>query len=186
MIKFLRNKYSSQEKLQFDFLRKNILFKGFSDKELNFIQPLIHERTFGKNEIVFFRNDPSLALYFVYEGEVSLYLDADGIEENLINVEKGYVFGQNSIVENAHRNYNAKIAGELATLFVIPRAGLMDVLTRHPRLHSHVLTNLSTYFNGYISKVFSKYRENVGFFEISQIYDKKKREFDFSNREANN
>ena len=174
MINLLRNKYTSQEKEQFAFLRENVLFKGFTDKELNFIQPLMHERKFGKDEIVFFRNDPSLALYFVYEGEVTLYLDTDGVEEHLINVEKGYIFGQNSIIENAQRNYNAKITGEGATLFVIPRAGIIDVLYRHPRLHSHVLTNLSTYFNGYITKVFSKYRENVGFFELSQIYDKKK------------
>ena len=173
-MRFFRDKYSKQEKEQFAFLRKNILFKGFTDKELNFIQPLMHERTFGKNEAVFFRNDPSLALYFVYEGEVSLYLDTDGVEETLINIEKGYIFGQNSIVENAHRNYNAKVSGDSATLFVIPRAGLMDVLGRHPRLHSHVLTNLSAYFDSYISKVFSKYRENVGFFEISQIYEKKR------------
>ncbi len=174
MANLFQNKYSEQERDQFEFLRKNILFNGFTDKELNFIQPLMYERAFGENEIVFFRDDPSLALYFVYEGEISLYLDTDGVEENLIDVEKGYIFGENSIIEKAHRNYNAKVKGVSATLFVIPRAGLMSVLDRHPRLHSHVLTNLSSYFNGYIERVFSKYRENVGFFELSQIYEKKK------------
>ena len=58
-------KYSSQDKILMNFLRKMLLFSCLTDEELMVFLPNLYTRNYSKDEIVFFRNDPSQALYIV-------------------------------------------------------------------------------------------------------------------------
>lgn len=163
--------YTEEEQEMFDFLRENILFRELTNKELSFIVPVIHERKFKMDEVVFFRQDPSQAVYILKEGKVKLYMSINDNEEDLIELTEGYIFGQNGLIEGGKRNYNALVTEDKTVLFVIPQVAILEVFKKHPQLESKIYKQLAKYYNDFIGTVFTKYRDNYGLFELNQIYD---------------
>jgi CRP/FNR family transcriptional regulator, cyclic AMP receptor protein len=62
MLNPFRKTYSVKELNIFRFLAKNALFAKLSKREMALFLPYLHVRRYERNEVVFFRNDPSRAL----------------------------------------------------------------------------------------------------------------------------
>ena len=165
--------YTEKERQLFDFLRLNVLFRNLSNRQLSRIAPHLFLRSFKQDEVVFFRNDPSLALYIIKRGRVKLYLDSNqGEEEVLISLEHGFLFGQNCILEKAKRNYSAIVVSDGAEIYALPRVSLIETMEKDKTLDRDIHAALAQYYSEYIAKVFTTYHRNFGFFELSHVYDR--------------
>lgn len=165
--------YSRDEKKRIDFLRSVKPFDKLSDDQLFIFLPYLYPRVYKKNEAVFFRKDPSQALYIVQSGEVSLNLDRDGEMEPLMNVRPAEAFGDNCFMKDSHRIYNAIVTSEEAQLFVLPQGNILEVFDAKPNVKALVLESLLTRYNNYTSDIFDAYKASFGFFELKQAYSDK-------------
>lgn len=170
MINPFKKTWKKDEVMFFDFLRENILFNNLTNKELSRIVPVLHLRRYKKDEIVFFRNDPAQAIYIVKSGNVRLFIDTYGKEEDLVTISSGYVFGQNAIIPQSKRLYTAHVVSEKAQLYVLPRVSMYEIFNKDVELKAKVYETLSCYYSDYINNTFKAYRQNFGFFQLSQIY----------------
>lgn len=79
MLNPFKRTYTEDELKVFEFLARTQFFNYLKYAEMYRFLPAIHYRKYNKDEVVFFRNDPSQALYIVKSGIVSLNVD---IREN--------------------------------------------------------------------------------------------------------
>lgn len=170
--KIFTKTYSQEDKAFFDFLSQNKIFELLSFSELEKIKPIMYLRTYTEDEAVFFRNDPSQAIYIIKEGVVNFNMQYSGGWEHLFSKKDGQIFGQNGIIEHSVRNYNAIVSSSKASIYVIPQEGLLEIFSKDEELKTKVFTAFMTYYSGYVSDIFSTYRDNLGFFEMSQVYEK--------------
>ena len=168
--KIFTRTYSKEETELLNFLSQNEIFEKLSFKELERIIPLLYLRNYNENEVVFFSNDPSQAIYIIKEGQVTFNMEYDEKKEILFTKETTAIFGQNGVIKNAIRNYNAIVTSDSASIYVLPQQGLLEVFEKDEKLKAKVMTAFMNYYASYVTKIFSTYRENLGFFEMKQVY----------------
>ncbi len=162
--------YSAKEKVLFRFLRQSKLFEKLTDDELAEFVPFLNIRKYAKNEAIFFRNDPSQALYIIKAGEVMLNLDVQEKFEELIVIYKGESFGDNALIEGARRNYNAICNSETCEVYVLPQVNILTIFEENIEIKAKVLQAFSFYYDQYLSNVFKAYRDTFSFFDLSEAY----------------
>jgi len=167
---FLAKKYPSHELELFQFLRSGKLFKELTNEELLRFIPFLHERKYAENEVVFFRNDPSQAIYIIRTGQIRLTIDVQDNFEELVTIGEGMSFGDDALLVDSYRNYNAVCASSSADLYVIPQISLMDIFEEDPHIHAKIMTAFAQYYDNYLSSIFKVYRESFGFFDLGQAY----------------
>lgn len=165
-----KKSYSKEEKKQLAFLREVKPFNLLSDDQLYIFLPYLYPRMYKKNEAVFFRKDPSQALYIIKSGRVSLNLDREGDLEPLMTVGAKEAFGDNCFVPQSSRIYNAIVETEEAELFVLPQGNIMEIFDSKPKIKALVLESLLIRYNDYTSKIFDTYKSSYGFFELRNAY----------------
>lgn len=165
-------KYSSEDKKLMNFLRKIILFSCLTDDELMVFLPSLYIRNYAKNEVVFFRNDPSQALYIVQTGLVKLELDIGERSEELGKIQTGNFFGENCLIHGSHRLYNAICSDAVTQLYILPLANILEIFEEYPRIKSKVYEMMAQHQQEQIQNVFSAYREAFGIFELNHSYFK--------------
>ena len=156
----------------FSFLSKNRLFENLTDEELALIVPHMYSRTYKENEVVFFSNDPSHALYIVKSGIVSLNIELKGNLEKLTFVKSGDAFGENSLIKNTRRLYSTLVLSEKAELYVIPQINLIELMDDHVELRAKLMTSFSMMHDDYMQNLFKAYKSAFGFFDLSMVYAK--------------
>lgn len=166
-----RKKYSDSEMRQFEFLGKIKYFSDLSFAELSRFLPAIHQRKYERDEVVFFRNDPSQALYILEKGEVTLNIDIRSDFETIIKVNEGNAFGENSMLENSKRIYTAIINTEEALLWVIPNYAILDIFQNNQKIRAKMMTSLASYYNQTNQQLFTSYRNSYGFFNLGQMFE---------------
>lgn len=165
-----KKSYSAEDRKNIEFLRKVKPFDLLSDDQLYIFLPYLYPRSYKKNEAVFFRKDPSQALYILKSGEVSLYLDIDGKMEPLMEVSINESFGDNCFIPESNRIYNAIVTSEDAELIVLPQGNIIDVFESKPKIKALILESLLTRYSNYTSRIFEVYKSSFGFFELKQAY----------------
>lgn len=170
MINPFKKTYTDQENALFTFLSEVKLFERLTSDELAFFTPYMFLRTYTKDEVVFFRNDPSQALYVIRSGNVSLNIDLGGKFEELAILDKGHGFGDNALLENTRRIYSSIVVSERAEIFVIPQINILDIFENHPNIKAEMLNSLAELYNGYTVNLFNAYRSTFGFFDLGQAY----------------
>ena len=148
-------------------------FDQLTDDQLFIFLSYLYPRVYKKDEAVFFRKDPSQALYIVESGEVSLSLDRDGKMEALMTAGRAEAFGDNCFIKDTHRIYNAIVSSEEAHLFVLPQGNILEVFESKPKVKALILESLLTRYNGYTSDIFDAYKSSFGFFDLKQAYSHK-------------
>ena len=171
---FMRNPfsktYTTEEIQQFLFLRNFELFERLTDKELSLFLPYIHERIYGKDEVIFFRNDPSHALYLIKKGKVILDIDINEKFETLGRLGPYTMLGENCILGNTKRPMNARVLTETASLSVIPKDNILNIFDAHPEVKLKIFESFSSIAEGYLKKVFKHYRNSFGLFNLSDVF----------------
>lgn len=165
-----KKSYGQKEREKISFLRGVKPFDTLSDDQLFVFLPYLYPRTYSRNEAVFFRKDPSQALYILVKGQVALNLDRDGEMEPLMTVKSSEAFGDNCFVKDSHRIYNAIVTSEEAELYVLPQGNILEIFESKPKIKALVLESLLTRYNDYTSKIFEAYKSSFGFFELKQAY----------------
>ena len=170
MINPFKKTYSDKELSLFRFLSKIKLFERLTYDELALFTPFMFQRTYVQDEVVFFRNDPSQALYLIKSGSVSLNIDLQDKFEMLSILNKGQAFGDNALLENTRRVYTTVVITERAEIYVIPQVNLHSIFENHANIKAEVMSSLAETYNAYTSNLFKAYRSSFGFFNLGEVY----------------
>lgn len=170
MINPFRRAYTEEDLKLFSFLGQTRYFEGLSNEELAHFIPFMYLRNYKLNEVVFFRDDPSHALYIVKKGSVGLTFDIKEEFITLKTVNVGRIFGDNSLLEKTTRIYTAVVTSEVTDLYVIPQVNFLQIFNENPGIRAKVMTNFARLYNEYTVKLFNSYRSSFGFFDLKMVY----------------
>lgn len=171
MINPFSKKFSETELAIFEFLSQVKFFERIKHSEMARFLPTIHNRRYMKDEVVFFRNDPSQALYVLKSGQVKLTVDVLDTFETILEVGKWGAFGENSLLENTKRIYTAIVDSEEAELLVIPHFSVQEIFEAHPKIKAKMMTTLSEFYNQNNQRLFISYQNSFGFFNLAQMFE---------------
>lgn len=170
MFKYFKKAFKKEDLILFEFLRKNYLLESLSNADLEHFLPHVYLRTYKENEVIFFTGDPSQALYLVKSGIVTLNLEIKGEFEKLLTLRSGRVFGENAILKGTKRIYSAIVKTEEATLYVIPKVNLIEIMDSKPAIRGKIMTAFASNLNGFNARLFETYKSSLGFFDLSTVY----------------
>lgn len=165
--------YAAKDLERLEYLAQIKIFKALTLNELALFLPYIHERSFSKDEIVFFRGDPSLALYLIRAGEISLTLDYQNDLEELTSVRAGRAMGESCLLKGTKRLFNATVASESSDMYVIPQLNIHEIFDNSPLVKSKMFEALSEIYHSYNHDLFQAYRKSLGFFHLPMVYGNK-------------
>jgi CRP/FNR family cyclic AMP-dependent transcriptional regulator len=163
--------FSVEEHQKIDSLKSFSLFDTFIDEELYLLLPYLYHRTFTKNEVIFFQNDPAQSIYLIEGGEVKIYLDVMQNEEDLMHIRKNDAFGENAVFKGSRRNYSAVVISEKADIVMIPQVCLQAIFDKSPTLKGKLFYNLAHNYYDFTRKLIKTYTHDQGFFEIKTVFE---------------
>ncbi len=172
MINPFKKSYSIKELNLFRMLSKVKPFERLNYEEMALFLPHLYLREYTIEEAVFFRNDPSNAIYIVKSGKVTLNIDINKSFEVLQVLKSGGYFGHNALIENSVRVYTAIVISEVSELYVLPKVNIMEVFDRRARVKAKMMTSLAELYNEFNQSIFKTYRSSLGFFNLSDAYQK--------------
>lgn len=146
------------------------IFESLTDDEKAYFIPYLYPRKYKQDEVVFFRKDPSHALYIIKRGKVSISFDIGEDLEVLNQIGSGHSFGNNACIAETNRFYNAIVTSPDADLYVIPHVNIMDIFSAQPKIKAKVLASLTEMYDEYTKQLFASYRSSKGFFSLDLLY----------------
>ena len=170
MLNPFTKKYTPKERSLFKFLRQADIFFDLDDDELYEMLPYLHLRKYAQNEVIFFRNDPSQAMYLIRNGTVSLSLDIQDKFISLFSLHTGGYFGDDALLEGSVRKYTAITTSAECEVYVIPQVSLLDIFHDDLPIKAKVYEAYSRRQNLILSAIFKHYRDAFGFFDLGQAY----------------
>jgi CRP/FNR family transcriptional regulator, cyclic AMP receptor protein len=171
MLNPFRKNYNEADLEIFNFLSQVSFFERLRNHELQRFLPAINYRKYHKDEVVFFSNDPSGALYIVQQGTVHLTIDIKEDFERILEVNKGGCFGENALLANTKRLYTSIVASDAAEMMVIPGYAIHEIFDTNPQIMAKMMTSLSEYYNNNNQKLFKSYKASFGFFNLAQMFE---------------
>jgi CRP-like cAMP-binding protein len=126
-----------------DILRKVPLFGQLAPPDLDRVAEIARERSYPRNSVILFEDDPGDALYVVALGQVKVVLiGEDGREVILSVMGEGEFFGEMALIDDEPRSAHV-IAMEDSSLLVIRREDFQDLLKQTPGIGLVLLRELS-------------------------------------------
>ncbi|HVK62185.1 MAG TPA: cyclic nucleotide-binding domain-containing protein [Bdellovibrionales bacterium] len=119
-------------------LRENFLFQDLSERDLRFIEGIVHIRRYHAGEMVFRQGEVGVGMYIIVSGRVEIYItDRESLhEENreifITQLLAGDFFGELSLVEENGRRTASACAREETVLIGFFKPDLMEILARNP------------------------------------------------------
>lgn len=173
MINPFKKTYTTYELRLFNFLSGIRLFKSLTYKEMAYFIPYLHERNYKQDEVVFFRGDPSHALYLLKRGEVTMTVDINEGFETVTKSGVGSALGESCLLHDTQRVLNAFVSSETASFYVIPQDNIFSIFENHENVKLKMLEALAKMYNEYNANLFKAYRSSFGFFHLGQLYDQR-------------
>ena len=167
--------YTSRELERLGYFSKIGIFQGLTYDEISLFLPYLHERHYHKDEVVFFRGDPSLALYIIKSGVISLTLDYQDDLEELTKARTGDSVGESCMLPDTRRLLNAIVHSDKVEMYVIPQLNILEIFENNAIIKSKMMESLSKLYHEYNDSLFKAYRESLGFFHLPMVYDQPKR-----------
>ncbi|UZR94350.1 cyclic nucleotide-binding domain-containing protein [Chondrinema litorale] len=172
MLNPLKKTYSASDKQLFRFLQKNLLFERLEDNELAEFVPFLHLRSYKKNEAIFFRKDPSQAIYIIKSGEVALNLDIEDKFEELTRIGVAQSFGDNALLESTYRIYNAVCTTETSEIYVLATTNVLEIFENNVNIKAKMMTAMAENYEKQNVNLFRAYQESFGFFDLGRAFMK--------------
>lgn len=166
----LKKSYSKSEQEMLNYLKRVRLFAGLTEDERAEFIPFMYQRKFAKNEVIFFRDDPSQALYLVRRGAVSLFIDIDDKFEEITRLKSPEAFGTNALMRDSKRYFNANSVSDRCELYVIPSNNLQEIFEENVRIKAKIMYTLSKEYDVEMMRLFRAYKEVFGFFDLSRVF----------------
>jgi CRP-like cAMP-binding protein len=167
-----KKSYSPEEKEMFRFLLRNSLFENLTEDELATFLPYLHLRTYVSNEVIFFRGDPSQAVYLISSGEVALNLDIESEFEELTRLGPSQSFGDNALLENTYRFYNAICTAEKSEIYVIANTNILEIFDNEVTIKAKMMTSMAENYNRFSLSLFKAYKQSFGFFDLGSAFSR--------------
>lgn len=124
-------------------LRGIPLFTELDEEEVARVARAAREKSYPKNSVILFEDDPGDALYVVRAGQVKVVLiGEDGREVILSMLKKGDFFGEMALIDDQPRSAHV-IAVEDSSLLVLRRDDFRRCLEESPRIALGLLRALS-------------------------------------------
>jgi CRP/FNR family cyclic AMP-dependent transcriptional regulator len=124
-------------------LRGVPLFADLGDVERGRLAAAVRQRSYPRNSVIVFEDDPGDALFVVGAGQVKVVLiGEDGREVILAVLGPGDFFGELSLIDDQPRSAHV-IAMEDARLLVLRREDFQRALEDHPRIALGLLRTLA-------------------------------------------
>ena len=124
-------------------LEKVPLFSQLAPAELQRVVEATRERTYPKNSVILFEDDPGDALFVVAQGQVKVVLiGEDGREVILSVLGPSEFFGEMALIDDEPRSAHV-IAMEDSSLIVLRREDFKGILKQSPGIAVALLKELS-------------------------------------------
>jgi len=118
------------------------LFGALPERDWAVVADLLTERSYGRDEYVFFEGDPPEALYIIWRGRVKLLRHSrEGRDVVLDVIGPSRMLGEMAVFEGAPYDFTAQ-AMENTVLIGIARQDFLALLRRFPRLSLAVISEL--------------------------------------------
>ncbi len=121
------------------YLREIPLLSAVDDKTLECLLPLVSDRKYEKNQVIFLEGDPVEAIYFLKSGLVKVFiLTPDGKEQTINILQAGDFFPHMGYLEGGDYPATAQTLCD-SRLAIIRRADLLSLLQRNCGLTLKIL-----------------------------------------------
>jgi CRP/FNR family transcriptional regulator, cyclic AMP receptor protein len=139
MLAFFR---TTKETPRLAALRKVALFATLSRSELRVVDGMLHERRYGKGEIVFDEGEEGQAVYAILSGRVLICRQGEPDTGRLAELDKGLIFGELALIDNAPRAAQAR-ATEDCVVVSLARGDFESLLVSHALIASKIALQLA-------------------------------------------
>ncbi len=124
-------------------LHKIPLFSKLAPADLDRVVEVAREKSYPRNSVILFEDDPGDALYVVARGQVKVVLIGDDGREVILSVlGEGEFFGEMSLLDDEPRSAHV-IAMEDSDLLVLRREDFEGLLTSHPQIALALLREMT-------------------------------------------
>jgi CRP/FNR family cyclic AMP-dependent transcriptional regulator len=123
-------------------LRALSLFVNLTPGELKFVDGLLHERKFLKDEVIFDKGEEGQAIYIIIDGSVLILPQGKPVDGQIIELGPGNFFGDLALLDNSVRSAQARAATN-TTLAVFFRTDFMGLLETHGLIASKISLQLA-------------------------------------------
>ncbi len=128
---------------KFEIISISPLFNGLPEKHLKEIQTIAVEKSFNKDESIFFEGDDGNGFYLVVSGKIKIFkLSMDGKEKILHILASGEPFGEVAVFSGTRFPANAVSLTKTDLLF-LPREAFVKLISENPALSLNMLSVLS-------------------------------------------
>lgn len=123
-----------------DVLARIPMFEDLSGRELRAVERVLHRRSYGEGEAVFYEGEPGLGMYIIESGTITITL---GDEHAVVaELQDGDFFGEIALLLDDWRTATATARTE-AKLLGFFRPELFALLDESPKLGTKVLRRLA-------------------------------------------
>lgn len=127
-----------------EFLKQIPYFAGLTDRELNQILPLVHERNYPRGEMVILEGEPCEAIYFVKSGRVKVFkTSSEGREQVLRIMKAGDTFNEVPVFDCGPDPASVE-ALDPTSLYVLSAADLQSLMLELPAISRNVIRILAS------------------------------------------
>lgn len=118
------------------------LFSQLRESDLARLSQAVQQRSFPKNSVILFQDDPGAALYIVERGQVKVVITAEDGREVILSIRsKGDFFGEMSLIDDEPRSAHV-IAVEDSEIMILRREDFKMCLQEIPQIAAGLLRAL--------------------------------------------
>lgn len=120
-------------------LKDIAIFQGLSNKDLEFVARILHQRQYSPQELIFKEGEASNGMYIIHHGSVQIYSAETQTQYALL--KNGMFFGELALVDSVPRSASAKCT-EDTELFGFFKPDLNKIIEKNPKAGVKILQNL--------------------------------------------
>lgn len=125
-------------------LRRVPIFQYLPQTTLHHLIPLLHQRTYRRQEVLYYEGDPGLGMYIIVEGTVRLLVDVEEAPQELARLGEYDTCGHLALLGAFRRLETAQAVTDVQVLGFF-RPDLKLLLKRNPSAGAAVLQALARY-----------------------------------------
>ena len=126
-----------------EILRQIPVFQDLTDFELKFVVPILHQREYASDELIFREGEAGNGMYIVQSGQVDILGHSKSGDDILYaTLFDRQFFGELSLVDGQPRSATA-ICRQASTLYGFFKPDLLELIDKNPAIGTKILFNLT-------------------------------------------
>lgn len=116
-------------------LKKNIVFKDLTPREINQVQPITHLRSYNTSEAIFKQGEVGVGMYIITKGSVDIIHD----DNRITTLKEDDFFGELALVEERGVRTATAVAKEDTQLIGFFKPDLIQIMNQTPEIGVKIL-----------------------------------------------